>query len=182
MAAILFSFILPLVFFGLVCPACVPDNPKFYWQPCDGKNSDSSIKLKQFNITQNGKDIDVNGGFDLSTDMVMAAVFENNHGPIQKPLYDVAVRVYTKILFGSCKWIDLPTFGFSKNFDPCKISTHCRLDQGETALTVTVSPKVIPAPILGLVSVGTYYSASVTYKDNQTPLACVYAQDKVVKK
>jgi len=162
---------------------CIPDKTKLYWQtPCDGQSYKNLITLKKLTFTQNGKDVDSNGGFDFSSPIVASVEFENSHGKIQNPLADVHLRVYDKLLVGSCKWIDIPTFGKGNNLNPCKdLPKQCHLENGETSLTVDVDPKKLGAA-LALVKVGTYYSISISLKDGSKPLTCVYGQEKVFKK
>lgn len=70
--------------------------------------------MTDFKISQNGKEVDDAGGFDLSSDVVFEVKFENTYGAIKKPLYDVSIRVFNRIipLLGKCQWTDVPTPGF----------------------------------------------------------------------
>jgi len=168
---------------GFVAPACVPEEEKLYWKsPCDGQKFDNRIIPKKLTITQNGKEVDENGGVDLSVDAEGTLEFENNYGPIKKPLCDITARIYTRLPFGKCQWFSVPTFGFGDNWDPCKISPHCHLNQSETSVTVTANHNDLPSIIRNFIIVGDYYSGTVTCKDDKTLLACAYGQVKIAKK
>jgi len=173
---------LVLVAISPVAPNCVPDQPNFYWQtPCNGQKFDNLITATSLKMSQNGQDIDVAGGVDLTADLDIQVDFVNTYGAIQKPLVDAKLQVYSKVL-EKCKWVDIPTLGFTTNVDACLFTPECHLNNSETSLAITVYAKDIPAALLAPIIVGDYYSAAITFKDSKTDLSCVYGQDKIIKK
>lgn len=111
--------------------ACVPDKTQFYWKtPCDGElwrlhvplkdlpyhsilgqTFPNAIDLTNMTATQNGQDVDVQGGLDMTQALKLVTTIVDKYGEVKKPLIDIGMLEYTKGIVGPCEWKSLPTFG-----------------------------------------------------------------------
>jgi len=162
---------------------CIPDKTKFYWKsPCDNQVFTNSITLSNLIATQNGQDVDLPGGLDFGTPLKLVSTIVDNYGTINKPLIDVGMFQYAKSLLGKCQWKALPTFGLLDNKNSCDIVDNCHLLNNPTNLTSIVNFKDLGGVLIAAIKPGTYYGFTMTFKDDQKPLLCVYSQSKVIKK
>ena len=187
MSALLF-ILATLVATSLAAPAsnadCVPDKDKFYWQtPCDGQSFTNRITVSSVDATQNGKSVDDNGGFDISTTINLNAAIDDQYGEVANPLIDVSIKEYSKGPSGKCEWKDVPTLGLLDNIDGCKVVKNCKLTGSPTTLEADINIKDLAGPLYGGIDINTYYGLSMTFKDGKdTKFLCVYSQDIVIKK
>jgi len=164
-------------------PACVPPQEKFYWKaPCDGQTFQNRIQVSNVAATQGGKSVDENGGLDISADLNLLVNINDQYGTIAKPLVDVGVFEYSKNILGKCEWKKVPTLGILDNIDGCKIVQNCHLTGTPATLNAVVNVKQLAGPLYAGISVNEYYALSMTFKDDKTPVLCVYSQDIVIKK
>jgi len=169
--------------FAAPTPACVPDQQTFYWKsPCDGQTFPNKIQVSNVTATQQGKSVDSQGGMDISINLDLLAAINDQYGTIAKPLVDVGVFEYSKSILGKCEWKKVPTLGVLDNIDGCKIVQNCHLNNSPTSLTANVNVKDLAGPLYAGINVNEYYGLSMTFKDDKTPVLCVYSQDLVIKK
>ena len=169
--------------FAAPTPACVPDQQQFYWKvPCDGQTFKNRIQVSNVTASQNGKSVDSQGGMDISIDLDLVVSINDQYGTITKPLVDVGVFEYSKNILGRCEWKKVPTLGILDNIDGCKIVQNCHLNNKPTSLTAAVNVKTLAGPLYAGISVNEYYALSMTFKDDKTPVLCVYSQDLIIKK
>ena len=164
-------------------PTCVPPQTQFIWKvPCDGQSFTNRIAVSNVTGSQQGKPIDQLGGLDVSIPLDLVATINDQYGQISKPLIDVSIQEYSKSLFGSCQWNKMPTLGLLDNLDSCKMVPNCHLTGSPTSLPASIDIKSIAGPLYAGLNVNTYYGLSLTFKDDKTPVLCVYAQGLVLKK
>ena len=164
-------------------PACVPPQAQFYWKvPCDGQSFTNKITVSDVKASQGGKPVDQAGGLDISVNLDLVSAINDQYGEIKKPLIDVGIMEYSKNLMGKCEWKKVPTLGLLDNLDGCKIVQNCHLTGSPTSLDASISIKDIAGPLYAGINVNTYYGLSLTFKDDKSPVLCVYAQDLVIKK
>jgi len=164
-------------------PACVPPQQQFYWKvPCDGQTYTNRITVTNVTATQKGIPVDQQGGLDISINLDLLAAINDGYGVINKPLIDVGILEYSKSLLGKCEWKKVPTLGILDNIDGCKVVQNCHLTDSPTSLAASISVKDLAGPLYAGINVNTYYGLQLTFKDDKTPVLCVYAQDLVIKK
>jgi len=164
-------------------PECIPPQQTFYWKvPCDGQTFQNRVQVSNVTATQKGKSVDSQGGLDISIDLDLLVNINDQYGTIAKPLVDVGVFEYSKSLLGKCEWKKVPTLGILDNIDGCKIVQNCHLTNKPTTLTAAVNVKDLAGPLYAGINTNEYYGLTMTFKDDKTPILCVYSQDIVIKK
>jgi len=167
---------------ALPTPACVPPQTQFYWKvPCDGQTFPNRITVTNVTATQGGKPVDQQGGMDLSKPLDLVVSINDAYGVISKPLLDIGIVEYSKH-FGKCQWNNVPTLGLLSNIDSCGIVENCHLNNNPTTLAASIDIKKIAGPLYAGINVNDYYGLSLTFKDDKTPVLCVYAQNLVINK
>jgi hypothetical protein len=188
MSAVLFV-LASLVATSLAAPStkaadCVPDQSKFYWtSPCDGQGFQNRVTVSAVDATQNGKEVDDAGGFDISVPIDLSVDITDNYGDVADPKIDVSIKEYTKGASGNCEWVDVPTLGLLDNIDGCTVVDNCHMTGSPTNIKAKIDIKTLAGPLYGGIDVNTYYGLSMTFKDGKdTKFLCVYSQDIVIAK
>jgi len=160
---------------------CIPDQKGITWKsPCDGQTFANKIDTTNVTVLQAGQAVDARGGLDLELPINIIATIKNNYGTTTNPVVDLAIYEYSTPIFGGqCSWKALPTFGLLNNIDACTMIENCHMEGLPTTLKANVDVKAIAGPLLHLVTKDAYYGLTLTFKDKNAPLVCVYIQDKV---
>ena len=167
----------------LATPTCVPPQQQFYWKsPCDGQTFQNRITVTDVKASQLGQSVDARGGLDISIPLDLVAAIQDGYGVINKPLIDISVFEYSKGASGKCEFKQMPTLGILDNIDSCKIVDNCHLTGDPKTLSGKVNIKELAGPLYAGINVDTYYGLQYTFKDDKTPVLCIYSQDIVIKK
>jgi len=160
---------------------CLPADKGIIWKsPCDGQTFANRITPSNVTVLQAGVAVDSRGGLDLELPINIITTIVNNYGTTTTPVVDLAIFEYSKpLLGGDCAWKSLPTFGLLNNIDACTMIENCHMEGLPTTLNAKVDVKKLAGPLLHLVTKDAYYGLTLTFKDKQAPLVCVYIQDKV---